>query len=327
MSPAHMDEQSQSAPLQATLTAAQAIAEARGIFELVRSRSAAGTAAGRTDSSTALMEEATYNAIRITPRLVNSFLSVIYAHSASIDTCRSEWSTVWSSLPSSAKPNGWSYLHALERCAVGQRHFAAAADAGAERQAALAWAKELWEGYRKSYPAVTPGQDTLSTPKELKAGTGPRQIERAWASIIRAHAIADELPAALALLLEFQRLYPPSLLVNLYNPRQKYPDLKIKFTDPTTVADPDVPPHLLWKDVDVLHHRMVRDGDAKGVGKVKMVTMGYRRALRERAGMRRREVVGGRKSRKDTCSRQGEEVRMGEEVSGIESAEGDVAGR
>lgn len=328
----------EAAPLQATLTAAQAIAEARSVFDLVRSRSQpppplhSSTSQASPDSddhSAALTRPHTDTSFRITTRLVNSFLSVIYAHAPSIDACRTEWKDIWMSFSGGtnggktrARPNGWSYLHALERCAVGQRHLshASSSDAGAERKAALAWAEELWAEYTSAFPPVstTPSSSTSTdTHTDINTGIGPRQIERAWTSIIRSHALSNSLPTALSLLLAFSRLYPPSTLVDtaLLDPSTgtSHPSFKIRFSDPTTVLDTDTPPHLLWQDVDVLHQRLVRDGDAKGVGKVKMVTMGYLRALRERRAVRRREG----RERGRGRGRKGREVGEGR-VSGVE---------
>jgi hypothetical protein len=56
----------------------------------------------------------------------------------------------------------------------------------------------------------------------------------------------------------------------------------MQFTDPTTVPEADVPPHLLFKDVDVLHQRLVRDERYKEVGTVKWVCQGYEAALAKR---------------------------------------------
>ena len=286
-------EQRKTTSPQPTLTAAQAMAEARGVFDLVRHRSQASSVDGTSDQ-TDITPTSAPESFKVTPRLVNSFLSVIYAHASSIEACREEWTSTWASVSGAARPNGWSYLHALERCAVGQRHLGGSSSS--ERQAALSWAIQLWEEYTTVFPPSSPTIESLSNPDLTRAGLGARQIERAWIAIIRTHTLSSSIPTALNLLLDFNRLYPPDLISALYTPRETYP-LQIKFTDPTTVPEADVPPHILWKDVDVLHQRLVRDGDVRGVGKVKMVTMGYLRALRERQARRRGEVLGKQKRR------------------------------
>jgi len=75
--------------------------------------------------------------------------------------------------------------------------------------------------------------------------------------------------------------------------------------DPTSNPEADVPPYLIWKDVDVLHQRLVREERLKEVGWVKWVCKSYEGSLKKRRRWRVRGVDSAREGR----ASEGEEER------------------
>jgi hypothetical protein len=252
-------------------TAADALGEASALFHQIL----------QPTSSSSLLTNP-FRDTRPSTRLVNSYLSVQLAHSQTLAAARTAWDETWSDavlVERGVRPNGWSYLIALEKCALGNRQLSQE-----NREEATSWGRKLWSEYLSfqnslSVSASDSGSNTSNTGFGL--GLGPRQIERAWRAIIRIHTLADDTAGALSLLSEFQTRHPPSRILNSYAP---IPDagLGLRFTDPTTVREADVPPHMLFEDVRVLHQRLVRDEDGRGVGMVKWVTTGYEKALEKR---------------------------------------------
>lgn len=95
----------------------------------------------------------------------------------------------------------------------------------------------------------------------------------------------DRPDLALDLLSSFRDRYPAQSILRAFRPT---PDLghKVRLSSPSTTLEDDVPPHILFHDVDILHQRLVRNGDIKSVGKVKWITVSYESALRKRRNMR-----------------------------------------
>lgn len=219
--------------------------------------------------------------VRITPRLVNSFLSVHLAHSA-LGDARRAWDSAWQVVKtvSNARSNGWSYLLALERCAMAKPLV---------RSEALNWAQQLWEQYGSLVKDTnnTISESTAVDPARAKwlAGLGPRQTEKAWAAMIRTSALCEDLDGALRLLDEFRVTYPAADILRKYRPNPPS-SFTVRMTTPSTVAEPDIPPLLLFKDIDVVHQRLVREGDLRNVGKIKWTCMAYEKALEKRRSWR-----------------------------------------
>jgi hypothetical protein len=63
----------------------------------------------------------------------------------------------------------------------------------------------------------------------------------------------------------------------------------VRLSPAINMLEDHVPPHILFHDIDVLHHRLVRDRNLKGVGAVKWASTGYQRALESRRGKRIKE--------------------------------------
>lgn len=253
-------------------TAADALGEASALFHQIL----------QPTSSSSLLTDP-FRDTRPSTRLVNSYLSVQLAHSQTLAAARTAWDETWSDavlVERGVRPNGWSYLVALEKCALGNRQLSQE-----NREEATSWARKLWAEYLAFQSSLSvstsdSGSNTFSS-TGFGLGLGPRQVERAWRAIIRIHTLADDTAGALSLLSQFQARHPPSRILDSYAP---IPDagLGLRFTDRTTVREADVPPHMLFEDVGVLHQRLVRDEDGRGVALVKWVTTGYEKALEKR---------------------------------------------
>lgn len=97
-------------------------------------------------------------------------------------------------------------------------------------------------------------------------------------------------------------------------------------TDPGSTPESNIPPHLLWSDVDVLHQRLVREGKKTEVGWLKWVCKSYEVALRKRRRWRLKgkgEVAKDRKgSRSGSPLDLGSRGAIGNVSEGEEEADG-----
>jgi hypothetical protein len=119
---------------------------------------------------------AAFGGLRITPRLINSYLSVHLAH-ARLEEALVTWDDVWSRFDDADK-NGWSYVLVLERMAYARSKW--------ERRVASKWLPRIWKAYRALSDVVDPG---FEAGEELyHVGFGPREVERAWIACIRGFA-------------------------------------------------------------------------------------------------------------------------------------------
>ncbi len=312
-------------------SSADAIREADALFDQTLEATAI-------HGSQRIHSSSSMRSVHLNPRLVNSYLSVHLAHAPSVGAARDAWLSTWTrvkSVRSSVGPNGWSYLMVLERCSSGSRGGLTTED----RAEAFKWGKQVWEEYSRfaedsSADAQQEGIIEATSPhrrvndhaatgrrRRWLAGLGERQVERCWRAIIRLHAIFDDLDTSLRLLDEFHTLHPPSAIVRAYSPLPET-DLAIRMTSIGSVPEPDVPPHLIWKDLDVLHQRLVRDEGWKGVGKVKWVTKAYEGALIKRRRYRLKGAGVGRERLRE--KRLG---RMGGRQKVERLGRGDEAGR
>jgi hypothetical protein len=284
VTPENSDDHSPSSSPQ---TSAEALHEATELFQQIL----------RPQSSLFRLASNPFRETRLTTRLVNAYLSVHLAHALSLTSARETWEKTWSDpvlAQSGVKPNGWTYLIGLEKCATGNRHLVSKSD----REEASSWGPSLWEDYLSWREEAS-----RKLPSDLSnIGLGPRQVERAWRAIIRIHALCEDLPTSFSLLFRFSELHPPSSILRSYTP---FPDpgLGIRFSDPTMTREADIPPHLLFGDVEVLYQRLARDEDQKKVKFVTWLTTSYEKALEKRrkwrlsgAGKRRLWWVEARKS-------------------------------
>lgn len=265
-------------------TRTDAIREANSLFHrIIEDQS---RAAGAEDDSS--LAARPFQNVKVTPRLANAFISIHFAH-ANLSDSRQAWDSTWGVVESRtrARPNGWSYLLALGRCATAK---------GVARPEALAWATDLWQHYidfskRASASIETAAREAGQDPTRARwlAGLGPRQVEKTWSAMIRAAALCDNIPMALQLLDEFRTTYPASDILKGYEPT--FPtSFTVRMTNPSETAEPDVPPHLLFHDIDIVHQRLVRQGDLSKIGKVKWTCIAYEKALERRRAWRLRNA-------------------------------------
>jgi hypothetical protein len=260
----------------APLTAADAIREAKALFHQILQ-----------DQAPATEDSGPFTHVRLSTRLINSYLSIHLAHAPSIAAAREAWNNTWSELNDAgieARPNGWSMMQVLERCAVGEQ--------GRDRPEATEWARTIWDEYlvftEQHIPTNTP-KSAQERNRLYTLGLGPRQIERTYIAIIRALSLSPITPVsdAINLLNTFHTIYPPSEILESFEQTPPTP-FQIRMTDRTRIAESDIPPHILWGDVDVLHQRLVREGKGE-VGWLKWVTKSYEVALRKRRNWRLKE--------------------------------------
>lgn len=103
--------------------------------------------------------------VNLTPRLVNSYLSVHYKH-GSLDACRRLFWSVFEDL--GVPRNVRSFVEALERCATARR--------GTERDDALSFAEELWA----QWVLLENGEH-----QDVQDPANARMIERANIAVVR----------------------------------------------------------------------------------------------------------------------------------------------
>lgn len=257
---------------------ADALREATALFEAILAASTPSAAANP------------FRGVKVTTRLVNSYLSVHLNHS-SLETARQVFKDTWVACETTAPtpgqtvlPNGFTYLGVLERCARGMRK--------ADRALAQEWGREAWAAWRKwsdLADAALPAANPQNRRKRFLLGLGERQIEKVWVAVIRLLAIGDDVSGSLALFNEFVATYPPENVRGTYAPYVP-PQFAIRMTTPDMIGEPGVPPHLLFRDVDVLHNRFVRDENWDGVRRLKWACLAYERSLATRRKWRQRGV-------------------------------------
>jgi hypothetical protein len=174
-------------------------------------------------------------------------------------------------------------MQVLERCAAGEQ--------GQDRGDATKWAKETWKQYlvyAAENDSTTSGTGSISgrtiAPERLDdLGLAPRQIERTYRAMIRALSLSPTTPVEepISILKLFYSRYHPSAILDGYIATPPTP-FQIRMTDWTRTAESNIPPNILFGDVDVLHQRLVREGKKEEVGWLKWICKSYEVALRKR---------------------------------------------
>lgn len=239
-------------------SSAEVLSEAHALFaRFSRSPSSSPSSRAGAEALPALPD------VRVTPRLLNAYLAVSYAH-ASLETAHDAFRTVFAQ--EGVEKDAHTLVEALERCARGR---------GASIQG---FAEEAWREW-----AVLENSSHVSA----------RHIQRAYAARIRILALTGQLDEALACLRAFVVRYSPHS-VRATTVQQQW-DMRttrvsladrgrplVRLTTPLDVQDERVPPLLAFADVEVLHHRLVAAGDLRGVAYVKWACKAYEGALRRR---------------------------------------------
>jgi hypothetical protein len=222
-----------------------------------------------------------FASVRITTRLVNSYLAAQLKHANNYADGRAIFDRVWGAftqIPNGPKPNGWTFLQVMDKCSRGRL-------SKDDRSVAFAWGKDAWKDYEAWSATTLPtllGDTAATKRKRWLLGLGERQIERQWTHAIRLFAMEGDIATSLKLLAEFVKLYPSKDLLTTYAPKLRTPGFMFNMVDPATVAEPNIPPHLLFKDLDVVHQACVRDEDWAGVKQIKFATTSYLNALKKR---------------------------------------------
>ncbi|KAF8901074.1 hypothetical protein CPB84DRAFT_1778412 [Gymnopilus junonius] len=213
--------------------------------------------------------EKKFRNVKLSPRLLGSYLSVFYQH-ALLETAQELFRKIFDELQVMKTPR--LIVDALERCANGRR--------GAERQVALAFSNEVWDQWIALEKIGCDPNNALNS----------RFVERAHVARIRILAVTDNINRAMDQLRDFAARYPPN---NVTTPSPKHPLQStrtalvgqrplVRMTSVTEVPDDHVPPLMTFRDVEVLHHRLIGEGRTKDIGYITWLCKAYEWALRVR---------------------------------------------
>ncbi|KAF8548422.1 hypothetical protein OG21DRAFT_1423101, partial [Imleria badia] len=218
--------------------------------------------------------------VELTPVLLNAYLSVFYRH-GSIETSLEAFESLFgdSAYGLALLPDEFSYVNALERCAI------ARAD---DRHIAVRWANDVWRRWEATEATGLRGG---------KGNVGPfaRLVEKAHAAMRRVLTLSGDIDGALELLRSFVSRYPPNALFAkppilstrtvLTNPASLSSSTArplVRLTSVVTPKDDRIPPIIGFSDVDLLHARLAEHSRIKELGYIKWVCMAYANALRKR---------------------------------------------
>lgn len=219
-----------------------------------------------------------FSKVRLTPRLLNSYLSVHYAH-GSLEASQLLFHTLFSKLE--VGRNAHSYVDVLERCSIARR--------GRDREVALSFADSIWEEWSE-----------VENVRRLPNGrpVSARMIERANAAMIRVLTLSNELDRAMAHLRAFVSQYPPNVirkpptLPAMRSTRTALTGLRplVRVNSVLEVPDDTIPPLISFSDLEILHHRLLATGKQEALGYIKWVCKAYEGALRARRDATMRAV-------------------------------------
>jgi len=285
-------------------TSSDVIAETRALFNrILQDRSLSLEEAHHSPQGGLLVGRFAH--VALTPVLLNAYLSVFYRH-ASIETSREAFDSLFndSSSAQALHPDEYTYINALERCAIARAE---------DRHIAARWAEDIWLRWEVTEAKVGKGN----------VGSSARLIEKAHTAMRRVLILSGDIDGALALLRSFVSRYPPNAVLQPTNPQlasldtspivmpikvpsksqifAKPPILStrtvltnpaslsswtarplVRLTSVVTPKDDRVPPVIGFSDVDLLHARLAEHGRIKDVGYIKWVCMAYASALKKR---------------------------------------------
>ena len=280
-------------------SSSEALREAEAIFERILFDAAARKAGDENGIAHPFTD------VKLRTRLVNSYLSVHLEHAPNVAAAKRAWDETWArvqQIEPSAKPNGWSYVLLLDRCASAKRKGETADD----KANMVRWGKMVWKEYLawsasaplastaeldSSTTAIAPHTPGMAADKRLiwLAGLAAREVEKCWKAAIKLYAMTDHTMEGMKILEDFHKTYPSADITRTYTPLTDA-GVESRMTDFTALVEPDVPPHLVFQDLDVLHQRLVRKEDFAGVGFVKRIASEYEAALFKRRKFRRKNI-------------------------------------
>ncbi|ODO10584.1 hypothetical protein I350_01181 [Cryptococcus amylolentus CBS 6273] len=252
-----------------------------------------------------------FKSVRLSPRLINSYLSVHLVHGTSLIGLKKVHDEAWQDAAktsmSSVEPNGWSYMFLLEKCSSGARVISPA-----ERPLAVSWGRELWSSYLSFYSTAssylernyTAEHPLAKARKRWIMGLGDRQVERVWKAAIKLESVHGDVDQALKILEDFVRRFPAEEISRSYKPIPEA-GLSIRMALPSATPEADVPPLLLFSDVQALHQRLVKEKRFGSVRRLKWVVEGYTGALAKRRKWRMKGVAQGRERMAEKRHRRG----------------------
>ncbi|KAF9562861.1 hypothetical protein CPC08DRAFT_662543 [Agrocybe pediades] len=210
-----------------------------------------------------------FGKVELNPRLIGAYLSVFYNH-ASLEVAQKLFNTIFDELNVTRIPR--LYVEALERCMNTRK--------GPEREVALRFSDELWEQW------TTMENAARDSGKPITA----RFVERAHIARIRMLAIMEDIDRAMEHLREFGAKYPPEVIKSsaptspLYSNKVSLAGERplVRMTSAAEIPDDYVPPLIVFRDVDVLHHRLLVEERKKDIGFVTWLCKSYEWALRMR---------------------------------------------
>ncbi|KAF5381887.1 hypothetical protein D9757_007554 [Collybiopsis confluens] len=240
-----------------------------------------------------------FSGVKITTRLINSYLSVHYRH-GSIQAAKELFGRVFEEVGERGAEVGVigsesntgtgtgvmrdarTYVEALERCAIAKKGKAKSVNGEGERELALVWAEEIMEKFKELEEGERGGHQI-----------SPRLIERTHAAFIRVLTLTNNVDRALSHLEYFVQRYPASAIRDSGNivklpMRSSRTSLVagdrplVRLTTQAEMPDWSVPPLMMWRDLEVLHHRLVASGRERDIAYVKYVCKSYEWALRVR---------------------------------------------
>ncbi|KAJ6463447.1 hypothetical protein C8R45DRAFT_1025746 [Mycena sanguinolenta] len=247
-------------------TSHEVIEEVQALFQRILEDT--GKSSGSTDGNVFAGDER-FQHVKLTTRLLNSYLSVHYQHS-SLEASEALFWKIFDNI--GATPDARSYLEALERCSRSKR--------GHERPLGLQFAEKLWS----KWLTIEDAGRTCGRPVDA------RMVERAHVAFMRVIVLNGQLQRGLDHVKAFAERYPPS---HLYDSRPKPgfrstrtvlvgPRPLVRLSSPNEVPDDSVPPLLMFSDLELLHHRLVAVSMKSGIGYIKYISKAYEWALRAR---------------------------------------------
>ncbi|KAJ3994991.1 hypothetical protein F5050DRAFT_1695180 [Lentinula boryana] len=294
-------------------TSVEVIAEVDILFERILRETRDSSSSSSTSSDAADILSNKFTSVHLTTRLLNSYLSTYYAHGSLEASMRAfnnlfpeqgggevglampplehEDMAGWgiqprqiSRLPlaQQPRPNARTHVEALERCAMAKKP---------ERELALRFGEGLIAMFEKEFEF---GQNERGI-------VDPRMIERAHVAWIRVLALTNNLDRAQSHLRTFVARYPPSAVRHssparnhsttssiskpaFRSTRTSLVDTRplVRLTSPLHLPCGKLPPVLVWRDLEVLHHRIVAKRREKDLAYIKWVCKSYEWALRVR---------------------------------------------
>ncbi|KAH8079817.1 hypothetical protein BXZ70DRAFT_1012576 [Cristinia sonorae] len=216
-------------------------------------------------------QQARFKHVRLTPRLLNAYLSVHFTHS-SVETCIELYRTLFENL--GVARNAATYVSILEYLSKVRKDY---------RPTVKPLADEIWAEWEGVEDAWRRGD---SNSLRMNA----RTVERANTAMIRLLSITGQLDRALAHVKSFVERYSFTA-VRTPAPRHASRSTRIvlaaarplvRLTSAVDIPDDTVPPLLTFPELELLHHKLVAAKDSVGIKYLKWVCKSYEGALRVR---------------------------------------------